>query len=117
MNLTHEDLNGLLEKSASTIRDLQSQLAEKDAQLARFTRTEQAQKIASSAVERGMVGPDEANDYAAQLVDSGDDLDSLQSAVDMVAPTAPLGALKKTASEHDGEMTPEKRFEIGLLSA
>jgi hypothetical protein len=114
MNLTHEDLNGLLEKSASTIRDLQSQLAEKDAQLARFTRTEQAQKIASSAVERGMVGP---NDYAAQLVDSGDDLDSLQSAVDMVAPTAPLGALKKTASEHDGEMTPEKRFEIGLLSA
>ncbi len=87
-------------KAASTIRDQSARIRELENELARRDRIEYAEKIASSAVDRGIMAVDEAEDYANDLANSAEDLKMVEDFVSRAAAGVPLGkTLEKTASD------------------
>ncbi len=115
------DLNHLMIKSAHVIRSLETENAELKRQLADKDRHSHAEKIASIAVDRGIMSEDNAEAYATELASGDKDLAMVE---DFVARNngagVPLGSeLVKSASETelgDGD-TAEGRFTNFLLTS
>jgi hypothetical protein len=75
------ELDSLLIKSANVIRSQQGRIQELEAQVANQDRQDHAEKIASIAVDRGIMSEDRASDYAAQLASSERDLGMVEEFV------------------------------------
>ena len=115
------DLNHLLVKSAHVIRTQEVEIAGLKQQLADKDRHSHAEKIASIAVDRGIMSEDNAIEYATKLAESDRDLSLVEDFVSRnSAAGLPLGnEMSKTASDDsmaDGE-TAEGRFANFLLTS
>lgn len=94
-------VNTILLKSAAELRTLRDENIQLRRQLADRERYEHAEKIASMAVDRGIMDPTDAADYASQLASGGTDLGMVENFVSKAAAGVPLGqALEKTASDN-----------------
>ena len=97
------EVNQTLMKAASVIRSLKAENDELKVRLAAGERDDHAEKIASIAVERGILAPDEAEEYAKGLSEGDKDLSMVEDLVKRTAAGAPLAeSLQKVASE-DGQ--------------
>jgi hypothetical protein len=103
--LSKDQLNGIFIRSAGTIRSQSARITELEDELSRRDRVNQATKIASMAVERGVMEEDEAGEYAQGLATSAQDLVFVEDFVSRAAVGVPLGnTLEKVASEgEDGD--------------
>jgi hypothetical protein len=101
------EVNATLIKAASALRDLSTENERLRAVIADNDRRDYAEKIASSAVNRGIMDPEEAKDYANSLTESDKDLSIVEEFVNRAAAGVPLGnSLQKVASvegSQDGE--------------
>tara|TARA_B100000214_G_scaffold341254_1_gene288255 strand:- start:404 stop:775 length:372 start_codon:yes stop_codon:yes gene_type:complete len=101
------EVNATLIKAASALRDLSAENERLRAVIADNDRRDHAEKIASSAVNRGIMDPEEAKDYANSLTESDKDLSIVEEFVNRAAAGVPLGnSLQKVASvegAQDGE--------------
>jgi cell division septum initiation protein DivIVA len=108
-------------KAASALRTLSTENAQLKTKIAEFERKEQAEKIASIAVDRGVLAEDEATEYAERLISGGEDLKMVEDFVRRSSGGLTLGkTLEKTASaENDvpeGQMDVLTRFLLGFDS-
>jgi hypothetical protein len=100
------EVNATLLKAASVLRDQQSEIERLRVELSVRDRRGHAEKIANSAVERGIMAEEEAKDYADSLIEGDKDLDIVEEFVSRTAAGIPLSSsLQKTASATgtDGE--------------
>tara|TARA_Y100000310_G_C20503728_1_gene725326 strand:- start:383 stop:754 length:372 start_codon:yes stop_codon:yes gene_type:complete len=114
------DLNHLLVKSAHVIRTQGAEIQELKQHLADKNRLDHAEKIASIAVDRGIMSEDNATEYASKLAESDRDLSMVEDFVSRNSGAGlPLGnEMSKTASDDpmaDGE-TAEGRFSNFILT-
>ena len=73
--------------------------------IASYERKEQAEKIASIAVQRGIMAEDEAPEYAEHLASGGEDLKLVEEVVGRTSRALPLGKmLEKSASADNGNI-------------
>ncbi len=94
------EINATLIKAAGAMRSLQEENVRLREELNAHARRDHAEKIANSAVERGIMDPDEAQDYAVSLTEGEKDLNMVEEFVNRTAAGVPLGSsLQKTASE------------------
>jgi hypothetical protein len=102
--ISEAQVKHILIKSASALRNLRDENADLKRQLAERDRHDYAEKIASQAVDRGVIDPTEAADYAEKLASSAQDLKMVEEFVSHAAAGVPLGqTLEKTASDnYDG---------------
>ena len=97
--LASEDINATMIKAAGALRSLQAENDSLRAELDRRDRADHAQKIASQARDRGMMGDTEANEYANSLAQGDHDLNMVEDMISNTAAGYPLGTpLAKTAS-------------------
>ncbi len=114
------DVDFLMTKAANSIRELAAENRSLRAALAEHDRKSHAQKIASLAVNNGIMDDDAAADYAAELVDSDQDLSLVEQFVSRQSQGLPLGhTVEKTASDFGGATagSAEDRFLTDLLSS
>jgi len=117
--IASQDVNGILIKCASSLRDLAAENISLRDQLADLERKDHAEKIAAQAVSRGIMDESEAFDYAKGLAEGDKDLEMVEEFVSRTVQGVPLGEpLQKTASDDlcEGE-TLEARFATSLLSS
>lgn len=99
--LSEAQVNHILIKSASALRSLRDENAELRRQLASRERRDHAEKIAHTAVDRGIMDPTDAMEYAEKLAHSAEDLEMVEEFVSRAAAGVPLGqTLEKTASDN-----------------
>lgn len=115
------DLNHILIKSAHVIRTQAAEIETLKQQLADQDRHTHAEKIASIAVDRGIMSEDNAREYANSLAESDRDLGMVQEFVESNNGAGlPLGSeLTKTAADDtlgSGD-TAEDRFANFLLTS
>lgn len=97
--ISSADIDGFLVKAAATIRDQEATISKLRSDLAGKERHEHAEKIASAAVDRGIMDESEAKEYAESLATGDKDLSMVEEFVNRTAAGVPLGsALTKTAS-------------------
>ena len=117
------EVNGLLIKSAATIRDLHAENQDLKAQLAGKSRLEHAEKIAHIAIDRGIMSEDKALEYAQTLAESTRDLSMVEEYVAHNGGIGvPLGReeFTKSASDHTletGNSKAESEFVDFLLTS
>jgi phosphatidate phosphatase APP1 len=93
------EVNDTLIKAASVLRAQQAELEYLRSQLAQRNREQHAEKIASTAVDRGIMEADEANEYAQSLAEGNENLDMVENFLSRTVAGVPLGSsLQKTAS-------------------
>jgi hypothetical protein len=101
--ISAEQVDHLMVKAAHVIRTLEAEVTELRAEKAERARRDHAEKIASSAVERGIMEAEEAADYATSLAESDKDLSMVEDFVDRTAAGIPLGGgLEKEAHAEGG---------------
>lgn len=94
-------VESILIKSASALRTLRDENLELRRQLAVRDRRDRAEKIAHLAVDRGVMDPTDASEYAEKLASSGENLEMVEDFVGRAAAGIPLGMMhEKTASDH-----------------
>lgn len=102
--ISSAQVNELMVKAAHTMRGQQTEIASLKAKIASYERKEQAEKIASIAVDRGIMAEDEAPEYAEHLASGGEDLKMVEEFMGRSTRGLPLGkTLEKTASAENGE--------------
>ena len=120
--ISEAQVNTILIKAASALRTQRARIQELEQKISSFERQDYAEKIASAAVERGIMAEDEAESYAQDLAKSDKDLKMVEEFVGHAAAGVPLGKeLEKVASE-DVEGNPasgeaERRFNDFLLTS
>jgi hypothetical protein len=93
------EVNAMMIKAAGILRSQQEKIKELEQDLANRNRASHAEKIASAAVERGIMDPDDAAEYAHTLANGQKDLEMVEEFVSRTTPGVPLVAgLAKTAS-------------------
>lgn len=93
------EVNDTLIKAASALRAQQAELEYLRNQLAQRDREQRAEKIASQAVDRGIMEADEASEYAQSLAEGNENLDMVENFLSRTVAGVPLGSsLQKTAS-------------------
>jgi len=93
------EVNATLIKAASALRSQQAEITHLRSELARRDRESRAEKIASQAVDRGIMDAEEATEYAQSLAQGDKDLDMVEEFVNRTAAGVPLSSsLQKTAS-------------------
>lgn len=111
-------INEMMVKAAHTLRNQQTKIAELQNKIQQFERKEQAEKIASIAVERGIMAEDEAPEYAEHLASGGEDLKLVEDFVGRSTRGLPLGKmLEKTASAESGDVAGDDVLTNFLLSS
>lgn len=96
------EVNATLIKAASALRSQQAEIVHLRNEIARRDRESRAEKIASSAVDRGIMDAEEAEEYAQSLAQGDKDLDMVEEFVNRTAAGVPLSSsLQKTASALD----------------
>ena len=97
------EINATLIKAAGIMRDQQKEITRLQNELAIRDRASHAEKIASAAVERGIMDPDDAAEYAQTLATGEKDLEMVEEFVSRTTPGVPLvEGLAKTASADTG---------------
>jgi hypothetical protein len=92
----------VLLKTAAALRSQEVEITQLKSQLADYERQQHATKIASAAVDRGIVAEDEAAGYASDLANGNDDLNMVENLVSRSAAGVSLGTtLEKAASVHE----------------
>ena len=106
--ISEAKINTILIKAASVLRTQGTRIKELENKVAGYERLDFAEKIASAAVERGIMAADEAEAYAQDLANSDKDLKMVEEFVGRAAAGVPLGKmLEKVASEdHEGGTEP-----------
>ena len=103
-NLTFEQIDDLMVKSASGFRVLIEENKRLRQALADRDRRDQSEKIASAAVEKGWVSQEEADTYASNLYQNGKDLSPVEELVNHSATGIPLSpGIQKVASDLGGD--------------
>ena len=98
------EVNATLIKAASLLRNQQAEITRLQRELADRDRVSHAEKIAHQAVERGIMDPTDAEEYAKSLVDGEKDLQMVEEFVSRTTAGVPLVAgLAKTASAAEGK--------------
>jgi hypothetical protein len=120
--VSEAQVNTILIKAASVLRTQETRIKELENKVAGYERLDHAEKIASAAVERGIMAADEAEAYAQDLANSDKDLKMVEDFVSRAAAGVPLGKmLEKVASEdREGGTEPgsaESRFNDFLLTS
>lgn len=101
--ISAEQVDNLLIKSASVIRSQDARIKELEADIARRDRRDHAEKIAHTAVDRGIMDEDDAEEYAEKLASSNENLTMVEDFIGRAAAGVPLGhSLEKVASESEG---------------
>ena len=101
--VSHADIDGFLIKAAVALREQEATIADLRGRLALKDRQEHAEKIASTAVERGIMDETEADEYAQGLAKGNKDLNMVEEFVERTVAGVHLGsALTKTASAGAG---------------
>ena len=98
------EVNATLIKAAEAIRDLNADNERLRAEIDEYVRKGHAEKIASSAVERGIMDVEEADEYARGLASGSTDLDMVEEFVSRTVAGVPLGSAVKTASADVSEV-------------
>ena len=102
IKISSEEVNATLIKAAGILRSQQEKIQRLNSEISSLNRQKHAEKIASVAVERGIMDPTEAGDYATSLVTGEKDLEMVEDFVRQSTAAMPLGAgLAKTASEYN----------------
>ena len=115
--ISSEQIDHLMVKAAHVIRTQQSEIVELRKDKADRDRRDHAEKIASSAVDRGIMDSEEGDDYALTLAESDQDLSMVESFVERTAAGVPLGgSLQKVASVEGGEEGDSDILSTYLLS-
>ena len=83
--LSADQVNDYMIKAASLLRAQQAEIERLSGELAVRARRDHAEKIASTAVNRGIMAEDDANSYAEHLVDSDEDLKMVEEFVGRTA--------------------------------
>ena len=115
--ISSEEVNATLIKAAGILREQQEKILSLERDIASLNRHNHAEKIASQAVERGIMDPTDARDYALSLAEGSKDLSMVEDFVSQTTAGIPLGSgLAKIASEHssNSEIDPLTSF---LLSS
>ena len=100
--LSSEQADTIMIKAASALRAQGARIQELETDLARRERMDHAQKIATVAIDKGIMEEDDAVEYAEKLASSTEDLTMVEDFVSRTAAGVPLGhSLEKTASESD----------------
>tara|TARA_Y100001973_G_C5144728_1_gene304810 strand:+ start:449 stop:805 length:357 start_codon:yes stop_codon:yes gene_type:complete len=103
IKISAEEINRSLYKAASVMRKQQEEINRLNEILQSKSRFEHAEKIASTAVERGFLNTDDAKDYASSLASSEKDLEIVEDFVSRTAMGVPLSAgIKKVAQDNGG---------------
>lgn len=96
-------IDNIMIKAASALRGQATRIQELEAEIARRDRRDHAEKIAHTAVDRGIMDVDDASDYAEKLASSAENLTMVEEFVGRAAAGVPLGrTLEKVASESEG---------------
>ncbi len=99
--ISSEEVNATLIKAAGILREQQEQISVLKRELDVLNRQNHAEKIASQAVEKGIMDPTDAQDYANTLAEGSKDLNMVEDFVTQTTAGIPLGSgLAKTASEN-----------------
>lgn len=101
--ISSTEVNATLVKAAGILRSQQQEISQLRQEIAVLNRHNHAEKIASQAVERGIMDPIDAREYAQSLADGDKDLSMVEDFVSQTTAGIPLGSgLAKTASEYRG---------------
>lgn len=101
IKISSEEVNATLVKAAHALRNQNEEINRLRQEIAVLNRHNYAEKIASQAVERGIMDPTDASDYARSLALGDKDLSIVEDFVTQSTAGIPLGAgLAKTASEY-----------------
>tara|TARA_Y100000114_G_scaffold56876_1_gene52047 strand:+ start:167 stop:526 length:360 start_codon:yes stop_codon:yes gene_type:complete len=93
------EVNDTLIKAASALRAQKAEIEYLREQVARRDREQRAEKIASQAVDRGIMEADEASEYAQSLAEGTENLDMVENFMSRTVAGVPLvSSLQKTAS-------------------
>lgn len=103
----------LMTKAASAIRDLESENIRLKGVIEARDRAEKASDIAKVAAARGFV--DDAGEYAKTLNSDSSDLGAIANLLGIATGGIPLGEMTKEAGATASADTPESRFAAGLL--
>ena len=105
LKLGSAEINATMLKAATALRSQQTEIARLTAALESNERNLHAEKIASTAVERGIMDPEEATEYARELAGGNKDLDMVADFVNRASGGVPLVAgLQKEASVGNSEV-------------
>jgi arginine deiminase len=118
--LSSTQVDGILIKTAATLRSQQARIQYLEGELAKRERVDHAEKIAQEAVSRHILDEDQASDYAEKLASSSDDLNMVEEFVGRATSAVPLGDLEKVASADNDNPEPgsaEANFATSLLSS
>ncbi len=103
IKISSEEVNATLVKAASALRSQNEEISRLRHEIAVLNRHNYAEKIASAAVERGIMDPMDAGDYAKSLAEGDKDLSMVEDFVTQTTAGIPLGTgLAKTAAEYSG---------------
>ena len=101
--LSFESIDRAMIKGASIIRAQNKEIQRLNEIIQSRTRIDHAEKIASVAVEKGLMGREEAKDYASDLARSEKDLGIVEDFVSRTAAGTPLSSgIKKVAHDNGG---------------
>lgn len=95
------EINGLLVQAATTIREQEAEIIDLKNRLAARDRHEHAEKIASAAVDRGLMDEADGQEYARSLAESDKDLSMVEDLVKRSAKGVPLGHTKTASAEEE----------------
>ena len=102
--LSFENIDRTMIKAASVIRSQNKEIQRLNDIIASRTRIDHAEKIASVAVERGLMDIEEAKDYASDLARSERDLGVVEDFVSRTAAGTPLSSGIKKVAHDNGEI-------------
>lgn len=96
-------IDHVMVKAAAELRSLSAENETLRLELASRDRRDHAEKIASVAVDRGIMAEEDAAEYASELSEGSDNLDLVESFVSRRAAGVPLGkSLEKVAHDTEG---------------
>tara|TARA_R100000149_G_C5801154_1_gene88370 strand:- start:299 stop:655 length:357 start_codon:yes stop_codon:yes gene_type:complete len=104
IKLSFESIDRTMIKAASIIRAQNAEINRLKEIIDSRSRFDHAEKIASVAVERGLMGLDEAKDYASDLAQSEKDLGIVEDFVTRTAAGTPLSSGIKKVANDNGEI-------------
>ena len=116
--ISSAQVNEYLAKAAHTIRTQKAEIERLEGVVATHDRRAHAEKVASLAVERGVLSEDSADEYAEHLATGGEDLKLVEEFVSRSARGLPLGKTQeKLASADDSRGAGEDVLTEFLLNS
>jgi len=103
IKVSSADINRSMQKAASIIRKQQTEINRLTEILTSKNRYDYAEKIASTAVEKGLMAIEQAKDYADSLANSEKDLQIVEDFVSRTSTGVPLSTGIQKIANDNGE--------------